>query len=566
MDEFANPIPPQISTPLPPKNKIIRTIRLFKNFWRNFSKKQKFRMIGVFTLAITLPLFILGLVIQKFDLREKAASNITNPLTPFIGEAKGPVNILFLGLNNPSHFESIINASIYDKLYTTPPFSQNKDFIAFYKLSLQVASISDYCNEGGAEGSGAVGCASNKIWDLIKSYYPNFAPEKFITAVIIESTYAGAAGAGVITIGSNPNISDNDAARNSSTVFRHEISHLFGLMDYNQGIVYFDGTPSNFFLMPPEQIRQSYNLDAPGCSKWCAGYKPVSEYNSACINFTDRNSCVTYDREARGDCLSGGTKCCVWSDTPFEYFHSKCVPSWGYQNIGISCLKETGCYFGGSYSNYVWRPTEISDTIMLTGDGNYDSVSQRQMNNAFKCCINPNFSSELSRDTNCATYKPEFENVLKKLGLDTIEIGSCNAAIPTLIPTPTITPTPKPGCGKICKSSVNCPSNLICYQPPMPTCAPGKSCAQVMPPKVCRNKLCPTKINCVCATPTPAPLRTPSPCDKACQINSDCPSGFTCYQNRCRSPYCSPTSSPILLTPSPYTPMPSSTAIPTTSY
>ena len=82
---------------------------------------------------------------------------------------------------------------------------------------------------------------------------------------------------------------------------------------------------------------------------------------------------------------------------------------------------------------------------------------------------------------------------------------------PTRTPTPTIKPTPKPGCGNVCRSSTDCPTGLTCYQPPMPTCAPGRVCTQVMPPKICRNPLCPAKTNCVCGTPTPTIRPIPTP-------------------------------------------------------
>ena len=91
--------------------------------------------------------------------------------------------------------------------------------------------------------------------------------------------------------------------------------------------------------------------------------------------------------------------------------------------------------------------------------------------------------------------------------------------LPTPTPKPTPTPSPRLGCGSICQKSAACAAGLICYQPPMPSCPPGKLCSQVMPAAVCRNPSCPATANCLCGTPTP-PL-TPTPM-------ADC---YTCNQN-----------------------------------
>lgn len=62
-------------------------------------------------------------------------------------------------------------------------------------------------------------------------------------------------------------------------------------------------------------------------------------------------------------------------------------------------------------------------------------------------------------------------------------------------PTPTPTSTPTAGepntCGGTCGSNANCGNGLFCYQ------------------GYCRNYLCATASNCVCASPTPTPYSTP---------------------------------------------------------
>ncbi|HOY61376.1 MAG TPA: hypothetical protein PK045_02625 [Candidatus Woesebacteria bacterium] len=45
------------------------------------------------------------------------------------------------------------------------------------------------------------------------------------------------------------------------------------------------------------------------------------------------------------------------------------------------------------------------------------------------------------------------------------------------------------GSTQTCETDADCPPGYECYQPPMPSCAPGENCLQVMPPKYCRPML-----------------------------------------------------------------------------
>lgn len=121
-----------------------------------------------------------------------------------------------------------------------------------------------------------------------------------------------------------------------------------------------------------------------------------------------------------------------------------------------------------------------------------------------KICRNPACTTK----TNCVCATPTPKPTVKPTSTPTVR----PTPTPTRTPTPTIKPTPKPGCGNICRSSTDCPTGLICYQPPMSTCPPGViNCVQVIPAKICRNSACPVDTDCVCGTPTPTVRPTPRP-------------------------------------------------------
>lgn len=70
--------------------------------------------------------------------------------------------------------------------------------------------------------------------------------------------------------------------------------------------------------------------------------------------------------------------------------------------------------------------------------------------------------------------------------------NKCNGGV--ILPRVTVVPTkiiegPKntPVVSKFCNTDNDCMRGQVCYQPPMPTCAAGTACAQVMPNKYCKT-------------------------------------------------------------------------------
>ena len=120
-----------------------------------------------------------------------------------------------------------------------------------------------------------------------------------------------------------------------------------------------------------------------------------------------------------------------------------------------------------------------------------------------------------------------------KPGSYPVSVGASNSSATiyansayVVLATPTPTPPPNLSCGAICRTNSACSGELICYQPPMPPCPPGRLCPQVMPAAVCRNPSCPTSSNCLCATSTPTPKIICKTGVNTFSVSTSCTGGF----------------------------------------
>ncbi len=223
-------------------------------------------------LTINIVGIISGLILiqNTQNIRKNAQSVYISPLS---GSQTAPIKILFINLNNAPFFQSIIDRTVNAGFGGISPIKENLQYFGFYKVELFVSNVADYCSDTGITGASGFACDPIKIHESLKIAYPELNPNEFINIVIVESNFAGSGGS-LITVGSSPNIPEDSATRNSSEIIIHELSHLLGLLDYAMGPISNDGSPNS--VWSPNYLRSWYNLDGPGCSKWCSSFKPVS--------------------------------------------------------------------------------------------------------------------------------------------------------------------------------------------------------------------------------------------------------------------------------------------------
>ncbi len=326
---------------------------------------------------------------------------------PFLGDINAPLKVIFVGVGNISRDSSEINPSAsYEEvrdatiasLMTISPFKENFNLMGFHFLNLS-----------GIDSTGPPlnclfsldnpHCNNTEIYNQIEKKCQIDNPLRQITILLGRTNLPGAEGGDIIAISTYSFLSNTSI---------HEIGHKFGLGDL------YPFWPRNESFGSPYGAEIESNLDIAGCPKWCQSYKPISQYpttslSSQCLKFTNKNDCASYGRAPSGDCRTDSEshlQCCVWSDQKFYYFNTNCVPSQGTDNIGINCLENSGCYFGG-HSSYSWQPIiNYSESIMYDPNAEkFDAVSERAIDNVFECCFPP-----LSSSIECINLRTKFFN------------------------------------------------------------------------------------------------------------------------------------------------------------
>lgn len=348
------------------------------------------------------------------------------------GDKDSPLKVLFVNIGNAYQFEEISSDIINNQLKVISPFKENFNNIVFYSVDIDQSAELDCSNYDIGLNGGFV-CDNLKIYEKISKQCTIDDVRGIITIGIANSNRGGSGGE-IIYVGSDPEKDYVDESRDISinlmlkkNIGIHEIAHNFGLADLYFGVLYFDGSPSQFW--DTNFSRSFLNVDGPGCLKWCNSYKPVSEYtestNAICLTFTEKEECVSHGRNSDRSCLyeNSDTRCCVWSDDKFDYFNTNCVPAIGSEDIGVDCLGGSGCYFGAVYGNYAWRPVYslgISESIMYGLDSNeFDSVSKRELNKIFDCCLSDKSSLE-----ECVEFRKTYSDFLHNINFKK-RIGSC---------------------------------------------------------------------------------------------------------------------------------------------
>jgi hypothetical protein len=82
MDEALNQPSSRVSVNPTPENKIKKTLKLFKNSWKSFSKQQKSQLVAVFALVLGLPIILGGVYTVKLYRSGAATPPVTPPTTP----------------------------------------------------------------------------------------------------------------------------------------------------------------------------------------------------------------------------------------------------------------------------------------------------------------------------------------------------------------------------------------------------------------------------------------------------------------------------------------------------
>lgn len=302
-------------------------------------------------------------------------------------EGDDKVNILFIPNTDDENDFSIYKNKLSDQVevfYNTEPYKSNRKILNFYFLKNKEII---YKND------------SIYFDQILKSKLAKLAQDnctykitQYIVVVNKPMQVSAMAGEGVAT---------TTIAYDDAFATLHEFGHSFaGLVDTYFPFVRNDGTNNLANLEGP-------NVDLKGgCSGWCQSN--TGPYKDACNQITDEKTCKMFNRipnQYGGDCRSMET-CCVWlNDNAVDpFFNSRCVDLVGTRNIGLSCLPNTGCYYGAYYSGE-WRSTEGFDTIMSGGGTEYDPVSTRAIDLKIKCCY-PQEGEEFPKE--CKNYADKY--------------------------------------------------------------------------------------------------------------------------------------------------------------
>ncbi len=344
--------------------------------------------------------------------------------TPFQGSASSPLKIFFVNYNNAPQFDKAVRLAVNKQFKTTSPFKEHFSDIAFYKVALK----GNYnCTYTPSAGGKIMSCDGWRFRGMVGQVACNISDPNAPVVIVMNPGEYRASSQDVIyePLG-------KAKSKQSQVIYQdlflativHEVSHTFGLGD-----LYVEHPKTGLVTGPYGLQNRSFvpNVDAPGCSKWCASYKSVAQYpaskNSACMKFTTKQSCINYNGKPSSN--KSDEKACVWSDQPFEYFGTNCIPMWGTSNIGEGCISGTGCYLGANMGQYSWRPVKnCTDSKMCNARiKKYDPVSGNVMNKAFTCCLS---SQDVS--TECQQFRSQIATTLRSF--PTHRLGSCGSYLP----------------------------------------------------------------------------------------------------------------------------------------
>ncbi|MCW8195814.1 hypothetical protein F6455_13550 [Proteobacteria bacterium 005FR1] len=332
------------------------------------------------------------------------------------------LKIFFLNIGSVPHFDAIVDDAVADFENISPwnEFSQN---VAFYRLDLSDPAAL------GCDGSGRYSCDDEKVHQAIQAQCSVDDVRGILKIALAEADHFGALGE-VTYVTTRPEwVEQSEVVDRLGQMVIHQVGHDFGLADYMHANYRSNGLAIQGW--DSAVSRQWLNLDGPGCPKWCDSFKPVAEYtmsaSAECKNFTDRNSCASFNRRADGQCDDvdgdGHPDCCAWTEGGTDdYFESSCTPVSGTEDIGLACANNAGCYYGGAHGNNSWRPVKSApESIMFSEHAEaFDTVSQEAIREVMRCC-----ASGESTTGACEEYREQFADFLADVMEFKDRLGSC---------------------------------------------------------------------------------------------------------------------------------------------
>jgi hypothetical protein len=341
---------------------------------------------------------------------------------PFQGSEVSELKIFFLNIGSVPHFDAIVDDAVADFENISPwnEFSQN---MAFYRLDLNDPAAL------GCDNTGRYSCDDEKVHQAIQAECSIDDVKGVVKIALAEADHFGALGE-VTYVTTRPEwVEQSEVIDRLGQMVIHQVGHDFGLADYMHANYRADGLAIQGW--DSAIARQWLNLDGPGCPKWCDSFKPVAEYtlseSAECKNFTDRNACASFNRNAEGQCDDvdgdGHPDCCAWTEEGTDdYFESSCTPVSGTEDIGLACAESAGCYYGGAHGNNSWRPVKSApDSIMFSEHATaFDTVSEEAIRETMRCC-----ASGESTTGACEEYRVKFADFLEDVMEFKDRLGSC---------------------------------------------------------------------------------------------------------------------------------------------
>ena len=324
------------------------------------------------------------------------------------GKSDEKIDILFIPQNiaDISLMEPFIKKIFFNEkgapegrgLFNTEPFTAYKDKFNIFYAGKNLDSEYFNCYLEQQDPNGPLKWQLHQSCDNLKvqDTYKIFNPDYIIVIFDLPPGYTSSGGELQFLDIDTPNF---------AWTFVHEFGHQFGgLADeyittgspsYHCGawiqVSPEYGSDYNCFESYAKAISIYPNIDTLGCPKWCDSYdnNKLIEENQLCSGITEQEC---------ADKNGGST--CTWFKTKHPFFNSNCVRTTGWENIGINCIENSQCVFGGDYGQLAFNP----GVSIMTGGLEFNNPSKNHLANILQCCyprINSNY---------CNTFRSKFIN------------------------------------------------------------------------------------------------------------------------------------------------------------